>query len=945
MTQGKKRAFWPKGKDWAIIVLAVVALVQGWLLTRSESPPAGPAAQEVAVEDLVLDSPRNKNLLVALSGPLGQDRVGETLPNATAAIDPDIPGDWSFINPYTLRFSSNQTFQPRTRYAIQLNQDILDRDDRRLKQDVLHLETTPFELDAWDVQWRVGAEGGAQVVLAGRLEFNLPVSPEELLKNLALRDPANNATVELAMETSYDTPNPRFVSAPLVKKEAPRTLELALGKELTPADSDIALGKEWSQDIALELDPDLKLQKVKTDSRPGRGDVSLSFSSPVDAAAARDALAVSPQVDFSVASSGQTVTLSGEFAPRKTYTVVVEQGLAAEDGALLRHKAERKVSMPDVPPRLGFRSQGMFLARDAAAALALETVNIQRVELAVDRVYRNNLFLLFQNYAYNVFDNNFSGGIAHVLGDQVESRNLKIQGEPNEETTTIVDFSKAMRQGGPGLYKVSAKMPDTWDGDERWVLATDIGLAAKQGENQLLVWAASFDTARPLREVKVSLLSDQNQVVGHGTTDAKGLCRIKLPETDPQGRPFMLLAEKGRDLSFLLLDHFQDDMAGLPVGGQEISRKGYSAFMYGERDIYRPGESVQAAAIVRGGDLKAPPPAPMVLEHRDPQGRLLSRRTVTPDLRGMAAFDLDLPAYALTGAHSLELVMAGETIGQYRFQVEDFVPDRIKVRIDPGKTHVLAGGPLPFTVEGDYLFGAPAADLGVTARVRLVPEAFAPPGYQNYVFEGPQSFEARKLAEHEGRLDAKGLSDFSVEIPEGLKPPSAMRVELAATVLETGGRGVSAMKPVSAHAYPRYVGLKKLDKQGFQPGEAVELAFAVLAPDGEPAAPKKLTAELYEDRWRTVMRRTASGSFRYESVRDSRLVESKDVPAADNGAFRFSAPDVGAYRVVLRDAEGGAATQVSFFVGGYGYSPWALSNPARLEVAPDKTEYKAGDVA
>ncbi|MFW5837286.1 MAG: hypothetical protein ACOCVM_04715, partial [Desulfovibrionaceae bacterium] len=116
MTQENKRAFWPNGKDWAIIVLAVVALVQGWLLTRSESPPADPAAAEVVVEDMVLDSPRNKNLIVALSGPLGQDRVGEALPNATAAIDPAIPGDWSFINPYTLRFSSNQTFQPRTRY-------------------------------------------------------------------------------------------------------------------------------------------------------------------------------------------------------------------------------------------------------------------------------------------------------------------------------------------------------------------------------------------------------------------------------------------------------------------------------------------------------------------------------------------------------------------------------------------------------------------------------------------------------------------------------------------------------------------------------------------------------------------------------------------------------------------------------------------------------------
>jgi hypothetical protein len=587
----------------------------------------------------------------------------------------------------------------------------------------------------------------------------------------------------------------------------------------------------------------------------------------------------------------------------------------------------------------------MFLSRDGARELALETVNVSRVDLAVDRIYRNNLFLLFQNYGYNVFSGRFSGGVAHVLGDRVASRRLTTGGEPNAETVTRVDLSKAMREGGPGLYKVSAKLPETWDGDERWVLATDIGLAAKKGEGELLVWAASFADAEPMRKVKVSLISDQNQVIGRGTTDARGLCRIKLPRGDDAPRPFMLLAEKGRDLSFLLLDRFRTDMAGLDVGGQTISTKGYSAFMYGERDIYRPGETVEAVAVVRGEDLQPPQPAAMVLEHRDPQGRLLSRRSVTPDMRGMAAFSLDLPAYALTGGHSLDLMLAGERIGQYRFQVEEFIPDRIKVRVDPKRRSVAAGEKLPFAVEGDYLFGAPAADLQARVRVRLVPEPFVPEGFEGYVFQGPQPFEARKLLEEKGRLNADGMASFSAEIPDGLQPPSGLRAELAATVLEAGGRGVTAMQPVTVHAYPRYVGLKRLGRRGYQPGDTVELSYVVATPAGNETAPERLTAELYQDRWRTIMRRTPSGGFRYESVRDATLVESKDVPAAAAGEFAWKVPDVGAYRVVLKDPRGGAASQVSFFAGGFGYSPWALENPARLELVPDKKEYKPGETA
>jgi hypothetical protein len=943
MTQESGGKFKPKGKDWIIIVLAAAVALQGYLLVRNGQNASPTADKTVVVKELVLDSPKNQHVLAALSEPLGANRTG-ALPDDAGAIDPAIPGSWSFLNPYTLMFSSNETFQPKTRYEIRLNPEVLDTPEYAVDASPHVLETTPFEIKSMKVEERSAPAGGAETVLAGQLQFNEPVSPKELLQHLSLQDPERNATVELSLETFYNTRSPRFVSAPMTKTAKERVLILTVDKNLTPAGSDIDLGRPQQWNIPLQLDPDLRLDQAKAESQPGQGVVTLRFSSPVAATAAAAAVSVSPEVEFQTASSGQEVALSGAFLPRQTYTVAVKQGLEAEDGAVLRSQVERKVSMPDVPPRLDFQSQGMFLARNGAQALALQTVNVNRVELSVDRVYRNNLFLLFQNYGYSVFNGEYSGDVAHVLGGQVESRLLRIQGEPNQEALTVVDLKDTMRKGGRGLYKVSAKLPHTWKGAERWVLSTDIGLAAKEGDGELLIWAASFSNAKPLRNVEVSLISDQNQEIGQGKTDASGLTRIKLPSEGSQARPFMVLAEKDSDMSFLLPDQFQNDMAGLPVGGQKISRKGYSAFLYGERNIYRPGEKVEAAAIVRNARLKAPTPSPLILEHRDPQGRLLAQRTVTPDLRGIASFTVDLPPYALTGAHSLELLLGEESIGRYGFQVEDFIPDRIHVRIDPEKPTAKAEEKLNFQVEGDYLFGAPAADLRVSASVRLVPETFTSASYPNYVFEGPQAFDARKIMDGQAVLDAKGLAAFEAEIPSNLKPPSALRAEITATVLETGGRGVSAMKPVVAHAYPVYVGLKRLERQGYQPGEKVRLRYVTVTPGGATTVSGEITADLYKDRWRTIMRRTPSGSFRYESVRDAQLVESRSLGNLGHGEFEMSAPSVGAYRVVLRDSHG-AATQVSFFAGGYGYSPWALSNPARLEVVPDKKEYAPGETA
>ncbi len=132
-----------------------------------------------------------------------------------------------------------------------------------------------------------------------------------------------------------------------------------------------------------------------------------------------------------------------------------------------------------------------------------------------------------------------------------------------------------------------------------------------------------------------------------------------------------------------------------------------------------------------------------------------------------------LPPQSLTGAYALELV-AGETvIGQYRFQVEEFVPDRISVNVAPEEASAGPGANLPFAVTGRYLFGAPAGNLPVEARVRLVKAPFAPKGFEAYTFGDPErSFEDQEILQETGNLDEAGQAAFEASLPEGLSPPA-----------------------------------------------------------------------------------------------------------------------------------------------------------------------------
>src|SRR5262249_32799469 len=161
----------------------------------------------------------------------------------------------------------------------------------------------------------------------------------------------------------------------------------------------------------------------------------------------------------------------------------------------------------------------------------------------------------------------------------------------NQTVITPLSLDNYLHEERPGLYRVSVTRSDSSRGTTRWLLLTDLGIVAKQGKDEFLVWVSSFTNLAPIDGAEVRLISDQNQVIATGKTDAEGMWRVhNLAKVFEQQQPYMVVVERENDLSFLLLNQSVIDTAGFDVGGAEVSRQGYSAYLYGERDIYRPGE-------------------------------------------------------------------------------------------------------------------------------------------------------------------------------------------------------------------------------------------------------------------------------------------------------------------------------------------------------------------
>ena len=953
-------------KNVAIALLVVIVLVMGLLLAKNNLPLTGAekvltkVSGGVSVVEVKFDAQDNTFVDIIFNKPVGKSEEGEILGRDPAVINPPVNGSWTWKTPNVLSFQASYRFNMATDYTITLKpENFLKPGESLGGKTEFEIRTDKFKIEQATVEEEPVPDKKNTVTLAGTLDFNYTVDPSVVARKISLIElPAEKGGEEklipIKLVTDYWNTTIKWSSDPIEKMALERELKLVIVGDLTPAEGNVALGDDYVEKIMLGSKDKLAVRSVEPKSEYPRSSLELGFSSSVSPDIAADYISVDPKVNYSVKRIGNDIILTGDFVPGSKYQLTIAKGLPALDDAVLREDYKKEIQFSDLAPKLEFESPGMFLDSKGTQAVVLKSINTESVELTVDRVYLNNIFFLFQSYGYSVWrDEFYQGTVGDFMGGRVsEELDYKIANKKNQEVSTVLDLRKYIPHDEPGLYQVGVLPSGEYQGVQKWVLITDIGIVAKKGKDDFLVWTSSFSNLAPVAGADVRVISSQNQLIARGATDGKGIFRAAgLTQKFIDNKPYMVTVQKGSDFSFLILDNMGIDTSGLDVGGAVPSALGYTAYVYGERDIYRPGETVEGVAIVRDSNLNTPSPMPIVLKQKDARGRDVKTIKETLNEAGLVSFSIPIPEFAPTGNNTIEVLVGDELIGQYLFQVEEFIPDRIKVKVETDEDNVPLGKELEYDVRSSYLFGPPASGLSVQTLVDLVENPFLPEGYDGYVFTNPdRKYDSKEIFRSEGYLDAEGVKKFTVKIPEGLRPASSLQAQISARVQETGGRGVNSLRRVNVDPYPYYLGLKRKTPDEYaEPGKEIEFEYVALSPKGEGTEEVKtggLKAEFYKDVWNTVLRRTSTGNYNYESKRDSVLLNSMTVDSgASKGSFVFTAPEFGSYRVVLTDPKGGASTQVQFYASGWGFSPWAVENPARIDLGLEKAEYMPGETA
>jgi len=876
------------------------------------------------------------------------------------AFDPAIRGAISWMDTRTIICEPYEPLKPKTTYHATLNLSRVSSSLSRMAPFSFSFTTPGNELVAQEVSFLPVKPGDpTRVTLNLTLTFVHPV-PLDVLK----------ASVQPSCDWKQEGTRPVYRGKTAEIRRGDKSQSL---KVIVPGDP-LELIQTVEKTFTLEPVQAMAVRSWSTLEEEGQMGVQAHFTEPLKETADYTAyISVTPNLPLKVTARGTMILITGPFEREKDYSLEILPGIANIWGGSTTEGVTKLIRFEDMKPDVAFTSRGVYLTSSAKERLSFKTMNLNRLQLEVYRVFPDNIGQFLQ--VNDLEDRTESFYELSRVGDVVVSKKLNIQNQKNTWQKHDLDLEPLFTGLGRGTFIVSLSFTreDTdydcsgWDRnryDYRYyyehpcsggyyyrhgrvtkpVLVSDIGLMAVRDRQSLLIYSTNLLTGKPEPDVSLTMYSYQNQVMERTRTDAKGEAVMK-----PSGH--LLVGEK--DGQNVLLKFSSDGLSldDFPIEGVRTSTSGgLRAFVYTDRGVYRPGDTIHLAAMVREGVDQVPVDLPLTLILSNPIQQKVQEVTSKTGMEGIHVFHLETGLDAPTGLWRADLKVGTTRVAQQNLRVETVAPPKIKVTLTTDKdAYSLTGEPIPVQIGADYLFGAPGAGLSYSARAEVRSRPFDLEDYRGFTFthEG-RAFSPTREDLGEGTLDGEGRAQVTC-IPEVLEDvPSSLSLTFRADVLERGGRPVSQSRTVTLNPYPAYVGLHQPAADWIKTGELLTTSVVLANPDGKLAKGKKLKVNLYynERYWWWEYDSAADYHLRYKDDVSTRLASSFDVVSGTEPVpVSVKLEEPGEYLLEVVDPQGGHAA--GFFLRGsaWAFDPSNMRGGTTLKMEADQSLYRPGDTA
>lgn len=636
------------------------------------------------------------------------------------------------------------------------------------------------------------------------------------------------------------------------------------------------------------------------------------------------------------------------------YAVTFREGLPAADGQTMAKSVEITQYVRDRAPGVRFPGRGYVLPKAGEAALPVETVNTEKLDLTLFRVTDRNLLRSIQDYYFGAPIQTYSEYyFTDTVGEEIWSGTAKVGQEVNKDVTTRLPLDEALEGMPAGIYALKAAVPGvdiyTIPASWQWFVISDLGVTTMSGVDGLHVFVRSLGTAGAKPGVTVELLNRANAVLGTATTDDQGYAVFDAGLTRGVGgsAPAMVVVKDGEtDIAFLSLSDPEFDLSDRGVEGREAAPP-VDVFVTTDRGAYRAGETVYVTALARDPEQKAVEGLPLTAVLMRPDGVEYSRQLVEDSGAGGHVFTLPISGGAPRGVWRLEMFadLEAPALSSKTFLVEDFLPERIDFDLTMADAPLSVGtdSTVDLTVAARYLFGAPGAGLAIEGEVLLRAteglEAF--PGYVFGRYDQP--FSAQMSSLDGGETDETGTAILPVYLPVVEDPGRPLEARVTVRVAEGSGRPVEREVTKKLSPAAPMLGIKPLFDDVV--AEGAEARFALIAVDADEALtalPVKWTMTRIERDYQWYQN---YGSWSWEPVVTRTPVAEGEAVLGAQPVEISAAVQWGEYEVLVERSDGGrTASSVSFYAGWYAAAD-AAATPDTPELSLDKAAYKPGETA
>lgn len=938
----------------------------------------------------------NKNVGPGLDSPEGASAEWDSTPYIR--FKPAVRGKFKWTAPNELIFSPTVAFAPATNYQAELTDDLLKRSkqkDLKVSSDDISFHTPYLQLTSSESWWSRSRESG-QAVARVRLNFNYPVNPADVSSKLTVSTDAQALTSQLMPGDGQTSVSLALMNAPAEKNEQPLTVKINTGLKVpnTAYTSQEVIEETRSLPSRFKIDiADVQTTFESSGNGSPQGVIRVITTQELQAGGELSQYyTIQPNVQTTAELTENGFIIRGDFNETDTYVLTLTDQIRGVLGSRLEEPVNKDLFFGKMPASIQFANRkALYLSSKGARNIGLTIVNVPKVQVKIARLYENNILSYLRSNRYEEYGEdgegnwkptggfNYNDDASGELSDVIVNKTVETNDLPKVRGTSALNLALPDQTNRPGerplrgIYLVSVGSKDeAYLQASQLVSVSDIGLIARKTNDEILVWANSIRTAEPLQGIEVTLISSNNQSVYTLETDGTGLAKFeKVSEKAPGFKIALLTARQGGetasdDFNFLFLPDTEVETSRFEVDGKRDNESGFNAFVYGDRDIYRPGETIHVNTVVRSQTWQSVGEIPLLIKVLTPNGRELRAFRKTTNAQGAVTTDVPLDPAAVTGSYTIEVLNANNVLlTSQSVSVEEFVPDRIKVDVLTDRTRYKSGQTITLSATAMNLFGPPAADRAYEMELQLKRRLFAPKGFEEYSFTIPAN-GTRQLADadatpanafpkelRQGRTNANGQATERFPISALYKDIGLLEGKLFVTVFDENGRPVNRLRRFDILTQDTFFGIRLPDRY-VTTNAPLAAELVALDANGAPQSSASALVTVVRYDYQTVIEKQGNGGsgqpqIKYTTRRQEKTVYTNTlIFKGGKASFRYAPTVSGEYEIRVRRPNGEGYTATGFYAYGYGStaaSSFEVSQEGQVLMTFDKASYQTGDKA